>query len=299
MTVCPFVEAEKAAGKPVRRACALLKVSRSAYYNWTEQKESQRGRTDRELGERIVAIHKGSRGTYGVPRVQEQLRREGVRCSKKRVGRLMAAQGLVGRAKRRFKRTTFADSEAETSPDLVNRRFAPETVSLNEVWLGDISYVRTWEGWCYLATVIDLASRRVVGFAIADHMRASLVCDALRMALAIRRPAAGLIFHSDRGSQYTSKAFRKLLAKYGVRQSLSRPGQCWDNAVAESFFATLKVELVYRQSIPTRAAARRALFEYIEVFYNRQRLHSAIGYRNPVEHEEYITAAALEAASAA
>jgi len=299
MTVCPFIEAEKAAGKPVKRACALLKVSRSAYYNWTEGNESRRAQADRDLSERIAAIHKGSRGTYGVPRVQEQLRREGIRCSKRRVARLMAAQGLVGRMRRRSKRTTIADPEAEANPDLVNRQFAPGSVSLNEVWLGDISYVRTWEGWCYLATVIDLASRRVVGFAIADHMRASLVCDALRMALAIRRPAAGLIFHSDRGSQYTSKAFRKLLAKHGIRQSLSRPGQCWDNAVAESFFATLKVELVYRQSIPTRAAARRALFEYIEVFYNRQRLHSAIGYRNPVEHEEYIAAAAQGAASAA
>jgi transposase InsO family protein len=172
-------------------------------------------------------------------------------------------------------------------------------VAPNKVWLSDVSYVRTWEGWCYLATVIDLASRRVVGFAIADHMRVSLVSDALKMALGLRQPGPGLIFHSDRGSQYTSKTFRELLAKWGIRQSLSRPRQCWDNAVAESFFATLKVELVYSQSFPTRTAARQAVFEYIEVFYNRQRLHSSLGYRSPVEHEEWLTAAATGATSAA
>jgi transposase InsO family protein len=295
-----FVAAEKAAAGNVAKACTLLRVSRSAYYKWTEQKESQRARSDQRLNEQILAIHEGSRGTYGVPRVREQLRRDGVRCARKRVGRLMAAQGLAGRVNRRFKRTTVPDSEGGgESPDLLKRKFSPDSVGPDEVWVGDVSYVRTWEGWCYLATVIDLASRRVVGFAIADHMRVSLVSDALKMALGIRQPAPGLIFHADRGSQYTSKTFRKLLAQWGIRQSLSRPGQCWDNAVAESFFATLKVELVYRQSIPTRAAARQALFEYIEVFYNRKRLHSSLGYRSPVEHEEWLTAAASRAASAA
>ncbi|MQB02453.1 MAG: IS3 family transposase, partial [Actinobacteria bacterium] len=155
----------------------------------------------------------------------------------------------------------------------------------NQVWVGDISYLRTWEGWAYLATVIDLASRRVVGFAFAGHMRASLVCEALSMAVQARHPKAGLIFHSDRGSQYTSEAFTALLTRHGLRQSLSRPRQCWDNAVAESFFGTLKMELVYRQPWPTRMAARRAVFEFIEVFYNRQRLHSSLGYHSPAEYE--------------
>ena len=281
-----FIAAEKAAVRNVAKACALLSVSRSAYYQWSQQRPSAHARRDSELGERVVAIHRESRGTYGAPRVHQQLRREGVHCAKKRVARLMAVRGLAGRWRRRFQKTTIPDPLAPgTSPDLVQRSFEPAARPLDRVWVGDISYVRTWEGWCYLATVMDLASRRVVGFAVADHMRASLVCSALEMAIGVRHPAAGLVFHSDRGSQYTSAAFRQLLAGNGIVQSLSRPRQCWDNAVAESFFATLKTELIYRQSLPTRAAARQAVFEYIEVFYNRQRLHSALGYRSPAEYE--------------
>lgn len=283
-----FVAAEKGAAHAVRRACALLSVSRAAYYQWSKGSPSQRARTDAHLGERITAIHKESRGTYGSPRVQRQLQREGIGCGRKRVARLMGSRGLAGRTKRRFKTTTIADPAAGTvATDRLRRAFAPR-VALNEAWVGDITYLRTWEGWSYLATVIDLSSRRVVGFAIADHMRASLVCDALRMALLARRPAAGLIFHSDRGSQYTSATFGELLASNAVVQSLSRPRQCWDNAVAESFFATLKTELVYRHSWPTRSAARLAVFEFIEVFYNRRRLHSALGYRSPAEYEAQL-----------
>jgi putative transposase len=198
----------------------------------------------------------------------------------------MSLRGLVGRFKRRFKRTTVADPAAQDlAPDRVHRGFSPGSLALNRVWVGDISYLRTWEGWSYLATVIDLASRRVVGFALADHMRTSLVKEALQMAFNARRPLPGLIFHSDRGSQYTSHEFRQLLADAQIVQSLSRPRQCWDNAVAESFFATLKTELVYRQSWPTRAAVCHAVFEFIEVFYNRRRLHSSLGYRSPAEYE--------------
>ena len=198
----------------------------------------------------------------------------------------MAASGLAGRFKRRCKQTTIADPKAaDLAPDRVQRGFRPEGIGLNRVWVGDISYLRTWEGWCYLATVIDLASRRVVGFAFADHMRTSLVKEALQMALKARRPPPGLIFHSDRGSQYTAHEFRQLLADAQLVQSLSRPRQCWDNAVAESFFSTLKTELIYRQAWPTRAAARSAVFEYIEAFYNRRRLHSSLGYRSPLEYE--------------
>jgi len=188
----------------------------------------------------------------------------------------MASRALVGRCKRRWQQTTVADPTAHgLAADRLGRAFGPTELTLDRVWVGDITYLRTWEGWCYLATVIDLASRRVVGFAIADHMRTSLACDALRMALAARRPAPGLIFHTDRGSQYTAAEFGQLLDSHQVVQSLSRPRQCWDNAVAESFFATLKTELVYRSAWPTRAALRHAVFEFIEVFYNRRRLHSS------------------------
>jgi transposase InsO family protein len=180
--------------------------------------------------------------------------------------------------------------------DLLGRRFQPEGLALNACWAGDITYVRTWQGWMYLATVIDLASRRVVGWAMADHMRADLVCEALEMALSWRRPGPGLIFHSDRGSQYTSRQLRELLAAHEIRQSLSRPRQCWDNAVLEAFYSTLKTELVQRYAWPTRAQARRAIFDFVEVFYNRQRLHSTLGYVSPAEYEGCLAAAAAHAA---
>ena len=281
-----FVAAEKGAARNVQRACTQLSVSRSAFYQWLTLSQSARAQEDAQLGERITGIHRESRGTYGAPRVHEQLRREGIRCGRKRVARLMGMRGLAGRTRRRFQTTTVADPAAKTTTtELLGRAFTPASNAIDRAWVGDITYIRTWEGWCYLATVIDLASRRVVGFAVAEHMRASLVCDALRMALLSRRPTAGLIFHSDRGSQYTSSAFRGLVGTSNIRQSLSRPRQCWDNAVAESFFATLKTELIYRSAWPTRAAARLAVFEFIEVFYNRRRLHSSLGYRSPEEYE--------------
>jgi len=208
-----------------------------------------------------------------------------VHTSRKRVARLMFLAGLWGRQRRRFKKTTIADGLEPRAVDLLGRAFAPGQLPLDTAWVGDITYIRTWEGWAYLATVIDLASRRVVGFAVANHMRTELITRAMEMALHFRRPAAGLIFHSDRGSQYTSSTFRELLGKHHIRQSLSRPRQCWDNAVAESFFATLKTELVYRTKLPTIEAARTAVFEYIEVFYNRQRIHSALDYQTPAAYE--------------
>lgn len=286
MRVYPFIAAEKAAGHQVRRPCALLGVSRSAFYVWSIEGPSVRAQGDSDLGKKVRAVHEESRGTYGAPRVHQQLRREGIRCGKKRVARLMHEQGLAGRQKRQAKRTTVADPwEPAGAVDLLQRDFATGAFAPDQVWVGDISYLRTWEGWAYLATVIDLASRRVVGFAVENHMRSSLVLEAMEMALQRRRPGPGLIFHSDRGSQYTAAAFRELLASHQVRQSLSRPRQCWDNAVPQSFFGTLKTELVYRTAFPTRAAVRSAVFEYIEVFYNRKRIHSALGYRSPADYE--------------
>jgi transposase InsO family protein len=225
----PFIEAEKAGERSVNQACAVLKVSRAAYYEWRRQQPSRHAQEDRQLTEKVQAIFDGSRQTYGAPRVQQALRQAGTRCSRKRVARLMSEQNLQGRHRRRWKRTTVADPEAKvTAEDLIGRQFQPADIDV--CWAGDITYVRTWEGWAYLASVIDLGSRRVVGWAMADHMRADLVCDALRMAIKQRRPRPGLIFHSDRGSQYTSAQFTRLLARHGIRQSLSRPRQCWDKA---------------------------------------------------------------------
>lgn len=281
----PFIEAEKAGQGNVMVTCELFCVSRSAYYEWEKKDASRRELGDADLGEQIRRIHKKSRQTYGAPRVHWALRQQGERCSRKRVARLMRQLGLVGRYPKRWKKTTIADPGARaTALDLIGRNFKPGT-HLDHTWAGDITYVRTWEGWMYLASVIDLASRRVVGWAMADHMRAELVGDALEMAIGARHPKPGLIFHSDRGSQYTSGTFTRLLTAHGIQQSLSRPRQCWDNAVSEAFFSTLKAELLHRQSWPTRSLARRAIFEFIEVFYNRQRLHSTLGYLSPAAYE--------------
>ena len=286
MSVFPFIEAEKVEQRDtVKRSCELLEVSRSAFYIWHEHRPSLRELADRELGERIEAIWTQSRGTYGWPRVWHQLRDEGVHVGRKRVARIMRQRGLVGRCPRRWTKTTISDPDV-VAADLVKRAFGPGTVALDRVWVSDITYIWTWEGWAYLATVIDLSSRRVVGWAIADHMRASLVGDALEMAIGQRRPEPGLVFHADRGTQYTSRELTDLLAANGMIQSFSRPRQCWDNAVAESFFATLKTELIYRHSWATRGQVRTAVFDFIEVFYNRRRLHSALGYLAPATYEQ-------------
>lgn len=277
-----FIAAEQAGGRSAVKACAFLKVSRSAYHQWSTHTPSQRELSDQALQKRIVRIYKSSRGTYGAPRVHRQLQREDVRCGRKRVARLMAKCGLVGRQKRRTRKTTVADPAATpVAQELLGRAFAPEELERNRAWVGDITYIRTWEGWLYLATVIDLASRMVVGFAMAEHMRASLVCEALTMALKRRRPQPGLVFHSDRGSQYTSDAFASCCTTLGVTRSMGRTGVCFDNAAAESWFATLKNEMYHRHWFPTHARARHAVAEYIEVFYNRKRHHSTLGYRTP------------------
>lgn len=267
---------------PVRFLCRALKVSSSGYYKWASHQPSTREVEDRRLRVEIRVIFKASRGTYGSPRIAQELRALGYPVSRHRVARLMRAEKLVGRPQKRF-RTTTLSGPGPWSPNLVPRRTRAQRP--NEIWVSDITYIRTWTGWLYLAVVIDLYSRRVVGFAIADHMRADLVVAALRLAAATRRPPRGLIVHSDRGSQYGSHRYRRELAKLGARQSMSATGSCFDNAVAESFFSTLKQELVYRYSWHTEAQASQAITEYLTSFYNPARRHSALGYLSPVEFE--------------
>lgn len=284
--VVDFIAAEEPKVRNVKVTCALFNVSRAAYYTNRAGRRTKRVEADNGLRPKIRRVHEASRGTYGAPRVHRQLQSEGEHIGRNRVARLMATEGLQGRHRRRTTRTTIPDPGASGLwVDLVGREFTSGTRPLNQTWAGDITYIRTSQGWAYLATVIDLASRRVVGFAVADHMRSSLIEEAMTMALTSRRPSPGLIFHSDRGSQYTSHSFRELLARHQVRQSVSRPRQCWDNAVAESFFSTIKMELIHRRRFDSVADVRQAVFEYVEVFYNRQRLHSTLGYQSPCAFE--------------
>jgi putative transposase len=284
----PFIEAEEAGGHSVKRCCDLFEVSRAAYYQRQQHIPSDREVSDAELVEKIRQIHEESDGTYGSPRVHQELLQRGVVCGRRRVRRLMRRHGLEGRCKKRWRRTTIADPAAEAEAlDLIQRHFGPGDV-LDVRYVGDITYLATWEGWAYLATVIDLSSRKVVGWAVADHMRTELISDALFMAFGNRRPPAGVIFHSDRGCQYTSREFRQLAAAQGVVLSLGRKGDCWDNAVAESFFATIKRELIDRRPWPTMAGLHRAVFDWIEGWYNTRRLHSSLGYLSPAQYEARI-----------
>ncbi|WP_328369052.1 IS3 family transposase [Micromonospora zamorensis] len=285
MNVYPFIEAEQAGEHNVKRACELLKVSRSAYYQQQLGVQSQRQRVDAQLTAKITQVHAVSKGTYGAPRVHADLADAGLRHGRKRVARLMRCAGLAGKSPRRWRKTTVPDPNAGRRPDLVNRDFDTDPTAIDTRWCGDITYINTWQGWLYLATVIDLASRRVVGWAVADHLKTDLIDAALTDALVRRRPPSGLVFHSDRGCQYTSDQHARLAAAHGIRLSVGRRGQCWDNAVAESFFATIKTELLHRQPWPTHTAARQAIFEYIEGWYNTRRRHSTLGYLSPAAFE--------------
>jgi putative transposase len=284
MSVDPFIGVEEAAGHSVKNACRLLEVSRAAFYQRRKAERSARAVFDDELIGKITAIHTESKGTYGSPRVHRALRKRGVRCGKRRVRRLMRGAGLEGRAKKRWRKTTVADPAAAAALDLIQRAFGPGA-EIDRRYVGDITYIATWEGWAYLATVIDLASRKVVGWAFGDHMRTELVSDALKLALRNRGPADGLIFHSDRGCQYTSADYGELARLNGVVLSIGRKGECWDNAVAESFFATIKRELIDTRAWPTRQGLHRAVFDYIEGWYNARRLHSSLDYNSPTEWE--------------
>jgi putative transposase len=280
----PFIEAEKLGGRNVARTCELLEVSRAAFYARRNSPPSERRSTDTTLVAEIRAIHEISGGTYGSPRVHAELADRGRSVGRRRVTRLMRQHAVIGRHKRRWRTTTVPDPAVERARDLIQRDFAPGPTT-DRRYVGDITYISTWEGFAYLATVIDLASRRVVGWAIADHMRTSLVEEALRMAFHQRQPARGLIFHADRGSQYTSRDFAQLARDNGVQLSVGRTGVCWDNAVAESFFATIKRELIETRPWPTRAGLRRAVFDYIEGWYNTRRRHSSLGYKSPAAFE--------------
>jgi transposase InsO family protein len=280
----PFIEAEKSGQRNVKRACELLKVSRSAYYAARDGRPSPRAAQDAELAARVKKAHEDSKGRYGSPRVHAALRAQGMRHSRKRVARLMRLSGLQGRAAKRWKKTTVPDPAAAARADRIRRDFTADASRLNTRWCGDVTYIPTWEGWLYLATVIDIASRRVVGYATADHLRTELIADALSNAVAARDPEPGVVFHSDRGCQYTSAAYAALAEDCQVQLSVGRTGQCWDNALAESFFSSLKGELIDTRAWPTRAGAKRAVVEYIG-WYNGTRLHSTLGYLSPADYE--------------
>jgi transposase InsO family protein len=277
-----FIHAEKASF-PVAALCRLLGVSRQGYYAFARRPVSARVSTERVLRSRLQQLHVESSGRYGSPRMLRALRSEGMCVGKRRVERAMQSLGIQARTRRRFRVTTAADPSHAAAENLLARDFTASEP--DQRWVTDITYVWTDEGWCYLAVILDLFSRSVVGWALDATLSTSLPLAALHMALQRRKPTAGLVHHSDRGCQYTSADYRDALDQVGAIASMSRKGNCWDNAVAESFFATLKVELVHRQPWPTRLELRAALFDYIEVFYNRRRLHSTLGYKTPAQVE--------------
>ena len=276
------MEQEKA-HHPVATLCRVLGVSPSSYYAWCKRPQSTRAQVDAGLLSQIQDIHQRSRGTYGVPRVHAELRARGVRCGRKRVARLMDRAGLAGVHRRRYHSTTRQDPRAAAAPDLVQRDFT--AVRPDQLWVADMTYVTTDDGWLYLATVLDAWSRRIVGWAMGERLCTDLVVDALNMAVWNRRPAMGVVHHSDRGAQYTSLAFTKRCRDAGIATSMGSVGDAYDNALAEAFFATLETELLMRATFATRTAARLALFDFIEAFYNSHRRHSALGFVSPAEFE--------------
>lgn len=276
---------------PVTLMCAALDVSPSGFYAAQDRPPSARATADAGLLVQVRAAHRKSHRRYGAPRVCHALRAQGVRVATKRVARLMRDDGLVARPKRRWVRTTDSRHRHPVAPNVLDRQFAVTAIGgVDRVWASDITYIPTREGFLFLAIVLDLGSRRVVGWAMQATMDERLVCDALTMALAHRRPAAGLLHHADRGSQYAGRAYQAHLATHGLTSSMSRKGHCWDNAVAESFVATLEHELLAEADFASRDAARRAIFPFIEEWYNRERLHSSLGYVSPVEYEVNLAA---------
>lgn len=278
-----FIEAEKAF-YPVLVLCRVMQVGRSGFYAWLRRAPSARTQADAVLQGQIDRAFLGSRGTYGSPRIRAQLNAEGVPVSKRRVARLMRRRGLCGLRKARFTRTTDSRHKLPIAPNLLARNFT--ATAPNAVWVTDVTFIWTLQGWLYLAAILDLYSRRVVGWAMSAHNDQALVLQALKMALCRRQPPQGLIHHSDRGSVYCGTAYLAMLKAHGIKPSMSRKGDCWDNAVAESFFGTLKQELLFRRQLEARRTAQTAIFEFLEAYYNRKRRHSTLGFLSPVDFEE-------------
>jgi putative transposase len=278
-----FIAAKKAE-HPIKTMCRVLGVSRSGFHAWQSRPPSARSLEDERLTERIRQIHKDNRQVYGSPRIHAELvLAGGEKIGRKRVERLMRQAAIAGTVRKKRGRTTIRVPGVRVREDLVDRAFL--AAAPNRLWVADITYLRTWEGWLYLVAVQDVFSRRIVGWSMADHMRTELVTDALQMALAQRRPEPGLIWHSDQGSQFVSLAFGQQARAAGIAQSMGSKGDCFDNAIAESFFATLKKELIHGRSWPTKAELRTEIFEYIEVFFNRRRRHSTLGMLSPADYE--------------
>ena len=274
---------------PVAIMCSVFQVSRSGYYAWNKRPESSRSKENRALSQEIAAIHRESDGIYGSPKIHGELQRRGKRHGKNRIVRLMRKDGLYSKTKRKFRVTTDSNHSQPVAPNLLNREFNP--TGPNQAWTCDITYIWTAEGWLYLAVVMDLFSRTIVGWSMAQRMTRQLVIDALILAAKRRNPPRGLLHHSDRGSQYASDDYQALLTKLGMVCSMSRTGNCWDNAPAESFFGILKRELIFHKRYLSRSQARQSIFDYIERFYNRRRIHSSLGYLTPNEFEELKLAA--------
>jgi putative transposase len=278
-----FIDAEKTQYR-VARLCRVLRISRSGYYAWQRRGASERSAQDVVLAAKITAIHSHSDGSYGVPRVHAELRAQGIRISRRRVARLMRELGLEG-VSRRKRRSTTTGGERPAAPDLIERRFFDHATGPDQVWYADITYVPTWQGWLYVALVVDAWSRRIVGWSMRDTLEAVLVVDALGMATRRRSPAAGAIHHSDRGSQYGAAVYGRTLRESGLVQSMGRCGSALDNAACESVMATFKTELVHRRSFQTRDQAREQVFRWIEGWYNARRRHSSLGYLSPTDYE--------------
>ncbi len=287
-----FIHAEKAL-YPVRVLCSVLGVSRSGYYAWIARPRAARAQADEQLVVEIVAAHRRSRATYGSPRVHSELRSRGTRVGRKRLERLMRERGIRARRKRRFRRTTDSRHAYPIAPNVLGRRFAVK--SANAVWVTDVTSIWTGEGWTFLAVMLDLFARRVVGWAASETNDTALALAVLDSALRERSPAPGLLHHSDRGSPYASRDYQGVLAARGIVASMSRKGDCWDNAVAESFFATIKAELIEHEAYATHDAVVAAIAEYIDHFYNPQRRHSHLGHVSPIEFELKAQVAALAA----
>ena len=271
----------------VVKMCKVLRVSRSGYYDWSTRPESSRSKENKLLLEEIRDIHEKSHETYGSPRIADELNDRGYACSRLRTARLMRMNDIYAKTKKKYKVTTNSDHSYPVAPNLLNQDFWTNTA--NRIWVGDITYIRTWQGWLYLTVILDLFNRKVVGWSMSERLTANATTiPAFIQAVKQYQPPPGLIFHSDRGVQYACNDYCQLLDSFDVIQSMSGKGNCYDNAVAESFFHTLKTELVYHETYRTRMQAKTSLFEYIEVFYNRFRKHSALGYKSPEQYEQSI-----------